>query len=487
MSNIVNIYDRIKQLSFTTSTNNIELANSVNGFDDFRSVYAHNDIVLYAITDGLDYEVGSGVFKNKDHNSIDEYNYDTIIRYPIKSSNNNNKVSFGPGAKEVFCTYPATHAVYIGSGLGLRTPAKNGVAFWDSANVLNYSSDFYWDDNNSLLGIKNRLPSFAVDIGGTGDASSCVRASGYYVGSTGVYFSPRDTYTGGTQIYHFERNQLNQSTGSNLIFELSGIVNQNILLKKQAGNTIFAGPTVSCQGCPSEYPSFRALVAADIPNLSSTYSTVSLLNSTSGNLRTVINGLGSSLSGNFTTFQNQVNSGVATTLATYQNNFNSQITAQSGLIDNFIATSSGRIDNVVGTFSTEFCSVVGSGANLYSSGPINQASYTTFPFAYVETEARSGNWDLTNSRYNVTKSGVYLVTANMALRNIGASFGTPKYRVCKTSGGNTTNYLEVDMSFPSGTYHSSKSWMVPSNSGDFIFLQYQGYFFNGSSMTIHRI
>jgi hypothetical protein len=487
MSNIVNIYDRIKQLSFTTSTNNIELANSVSGFDDFRSVYAHNDIVLYAITDGLDYEVGSGVFKNKDHNSIDEYNYDTIIRYPIKSSNNNNKVSFGPGAKEVFCTYPATHAVYIGSGLGLSTPAKNGVAFWDSANILNYSSNFYWDNNNSLLGIKNSLPSFAVDIGGTGDASSCVRASGYYVGSTGVYFSPRDTYTGGTQIYHFERNQLNQSTGSNLIFDLSGIVNQNILLKKQAGNTVFAGPTVSCQGCPSEYPSFRVLVSGDIPDLSAIYSTRSLLNSTSGNLRAAIDSLGSSLSGNFTTFQNQVNSGVASTLSSFENDFDSQITAQSGLIDNFITTSSGRIDNVVNTFSPEFCSVVGSGSDLYSSGPNNQTSYTTFPFAYVETEAKSGNWDLSNSRYNVTKSGVYLVTASMALRNVGASFGVPKYRICKTSGGSTTNYLEVDMSVPSGAYHSSKSWMVPSNSGDYIFLQYQGYFFNGSSMTIHRI
>lgn len=487
MSNIVNIYDRIKQLSFTTSTNNIELANNVSGFGTFRSVYNHNEVVLYAITDGIDYEVGSGIFKNKDFNSIDEYNYDTIIRYPIKSSNSNNKVSFGPGAKEVFCTYPATHSVYIGSGLGLSTPTKGGVAFWDSANVLNYNSNLYWDNNNSLLGIKNNLPSFAIDIGGTGDVTSSIRASGYYVGSTGIYFEPRGSYTGGTQINHFEKNQLNQSTGSSLIFELSGIVNQNILLKKQAGNTIFAGPTVSCQGCPSEYPSFRMLVAEDIPNLSSTYSTVSLLNSTSGNLRSAINGLGSSLSGNFTTFQNQVNSGVAATLTTFENDFDSQIIAQSGLIDNFIATSSGRIDNVIGTLSAEFCSVVGSGSNLYSSGPNNQTSFTTFPFTYVEAEARSGNWDLSNSRYNVTKSGVYLVTANMALRNIGDSFGVPRYRICKTSGGNTTNYLEVDMSTPSGVYHSSKSWMIPSNSGDFIFLQYQGYFFNGSSLTIHRI
>lgn len=487
MSNIVNIYDRIKQLSFTTSTNNIELANNVSGFDTFRSVYDHDEVVLYAITDGVAYEVGSGIFKNKDESSIDQYNYDTIIRYPIKSSNNNALVSFGPGAKEVFCTYPATHAVYIGSGLGLNTPVKGGVAFWDSANVLNYNVNLYWDNNNSLLGIKKNLPAFAIDIGGTGDATSCVRASGYYVGPTGVYFTPRDTYTGGTQIYHFEKNQLNQSTGANLVFALSGTVNQNILLNKQAGNTFFAGPEESCVGCPSEYPTFRTLVAADIPNLESTYSTVALLSSTSGTLRTGINNLGSSLSGNFVTFQNQVNSGVAATLAAFENDFDSQVTAQSGLIDNFIATSSGRIDNVVSNLSAEFCSVVGSGSSLFTSGPANQSTYTVFPFGYVESQASNGNWDALNFRYNVPKSGVYLVTANMSLRDIGPSFGTPKYRASKTSGANTTNYLEVDMSVPSGVLRSSKSWMIPSNSGDYIFLEYQGYFFNGSNLTIHRI
>jgi hypothetical protein len=487
MSNIVNIYDRIKQLSFTTSTNNIELANNVSGFDTFRSVYDHNEVILYAITDGVDYEVGSGIFKNKDESSIDEYNYDTIIRYPIKSSNSNNLVSFGPGAKEVFCTYPATHAVYIGSGLGLNTPIKGGVAFWDSANVLNYNANLYWDNNNSLLGIKNNLPAFAIDIGGTGDATSCVRASGYYVGSTGIYFVPRDTYTGGTQIYHFEKNQLNQSTGSNLVFSLSGIVNQHILLSKQAGNTFFAGPEESCESCPDEYPTFRTLVAADIPNLTSTYSTVALLSSTSGTLRTGINNLGSSLSGDFLTFQNQVNSGVAATLVAFENDFDSQITAQSGLIDNFIATSSGRIDNVVSNLSAEFCSVVGSGSSLFTSGPENQSTYTVFPFSYVESQASNGNWDSLNFRYNVPKSGVYLVTANMSLRDIGPSFGTPKYRIAKTSGGSTVNYLEVDMSLPSGVLHSSKSWIIPSNSGDYLFLEYQGYFFNGSSLTIHRV
>lgn len=487
MSNIVNIYDRIKQLSFTTSTNNIELANNVSGFDTFRSVYDHDEVVLYAMTDGVDYEVGSGIFKNKDESSIDEYNYDTIIRYPIKSSNNNALVSFGPGAKEVFCTYPATHSVYIGSGLGLSTPVKGGIAFWDSANVLNYNSDLHWDNNNSLLGIQNNLPAFAIDIGGTGDATSSIRASGYYVGSTGIYFAPRDTYTGGTQVNHFEKNQLNQSTGSNLVLELSGIVNQHILLKKQAGNTFLAGPQESCQGCPSEYPTFRTLVAADIPNLASTYSTIALLSSTSGTLRTGINNLGSSLSGNFVTFQNQVNSGVAATLAAFENDFDSQITAQSGLIDNFIATSSGRIDDVISNLSAEFCSVVGSGSDLYTSGPANQATYTVFPFTYVESEASAGDWDSLNFRYNVPKSGVYLVTANMALRDIGPAFGTPKYRLSKTSSGNTSNYLEVDMSTPSGTLRSSKTWIVPSNSGDYLFLQYQGYFFNGSSLTIHRI
>jgi hypothetical protein len=131
--------------------------------------------------------------------------------------------------------------------------------------------------------------------------------------------------------------------------------------------------------------------------------------------------------------------------------------------------------------------VVGSGSSLYSSGPTNQSTYTVFPFSYVESQANNNNWDTLNFRYNVSKSGVYLVTANMALRDIGPSFGTPKYRASKTSGVSTTNYLEADMSVPSGVLRSSKSWIIPSNSGDYIFLEYQGYFFNGSSLTIHRI
>lgn len=483
MTNIVNIYDRIKQLSFTTSTNNIELADSVSGFDTFRSVYSHNDIVLYAITDGTDYEVGSGIFKNKDYSGIDEYNYDTIIRYPIKTSNNNLIVSFGPGTKEVFCTYPATHSVYIGSGLGLATPKKGGVAFWDSANILNYNSGLYWDNNNSLLGIKNNLPSFALDIGGTGDASSCVRASGYYVGSTGIYFAPRNSYIGGTQTRHFEPNQLNQFTGSDLIFELSGVVNQNLLLKKQNGNTFLAGPVNGCVGCPQQYPTFRNLVVADIPDLSSMYVSFSRLVSTSGHLKTYTDNLVTRLSGDFITYQNQTNATIQNSLNVFDNEFDSFLVAQSGLVENFISTSSGKIDNIVSNIAQEFCSVVGSGSNAFTTGPNNQTSYTVFPFSYIESQSSNNNWDLVNYRYNVSKSGIYLITANMMLRNIGPSFGVPKYRLKK----NSTIYNEVDMSVPSGVFHSSKTWIIPSNSGDYISLEYQGYFFNGSSLTIHRI
>ena len=54
---------------------------------EFRRFYAHDDIVFYAITDGTRYEVGSGLFKNKDESAVDSYHVDTILRNPIRSSN----------------------------------------------------------------------------------------------------------------------------------------------------------------------------------------------------------------------------------------------------------------------------------------------------------------------------------------------------------------------------------------------------------------
>ena len=486
MSNVIKIFDRIKQLSQTTSTNDIELSDSsVDGFSKFSSVYNHDDVLFYAITDGSDYEIGSGVFKNKDESAVDIYNYDTILRYPISSSNGNNKVSFNTGTKEVFATYPATHAVYQGSGAGLATPQRGGVAFWDSSNVLNYSSDLYWDVNNSLLGIQNTSPSYAIDIAGTGDATSSIRASGFYVGSTGVYFAPRDSYVGGTQVNHFTPNQLNTETGSDLILELSGVVSQHILLTKQAGNTIFAGPTSGCEACPDGYPTFRNLVVDDIPDLSGLYGGSSLINAVSGYAVSYTDTEIAALSGHFDTNN-------AAALETAINDFlasgTTQLTAQSGEFDNFLISAQGDLDN---ENKDRYVSVIGSvGA---ASQNINLSSKSKFPFTVIEEDSEaSASFDTTNYYYTVPYSGKYFVSVNLyGLYDTGYTPNRPEFYIVSSGASNSVlssgNPYSLFLANNGDSGSASRSYIVNVASGDTLWVEASGKFYNFSSLTINKI
>lgn len=361
--NIINLYDRIKELTYTVGTGNLGLVGAANGFSSFASVYPHNSVVLYAVTDGTQYEIGSGTFLRADHDVSDNITYDTISnRTPFRSSNNNNLVSFAPGTKEIYVTYPATHAVMIGSGLGdLAVPQRGGIAVWDSENILNYDSDLTWNKNFKSLGIQQDYPNYGLDIGGDGTLSSCVRASGYYVGSTGIYFQEQNgnesTYPGGTQFQHFEKNQLDlyaynnellgNLTGSDAVLQLSGVVNQYILLKKQNAGTVFAGPPASCSPpCAPSYPSFRQLVLEDIPDLTSIYATFTQLTNVSGSLNTSLNNYIYAVSGALQDQQDDTVETLSDAIASGENRFDDYVTAASGRLDTFILSISGDLSNL---------------------------------------------------------------------------------------------------------------------------------------------
>jgi hypothetical protein len=361
--NLVNLYDRIKEVSYTVGTGNIGLAGAAVGFSSFASVYSHNAPIIYAVTDGTNYEVGSGVLLRADYSNSDGITYDTLSnRTPIRSSNSNGLVSFPPGTKEVYVTYPATHAVMMGSGLGgLRVPQRKGLAVWDSENILNYDPNIIWDATFNSLGLQQTYPTYGIDIGGEGDVSSAIRASGYYVGSTGVYFQAQNgnesSYPGGTQFQHFEKNRLDayavsqsllgQLTGSDAVLQLSGVVNQYILLKKQNAGSVFAGPPQVCTPpCQPGYPSFRNLVLEDIPDLTSIYATFTQLSNASGALNTSLTDRISAVSG---ALQQQHNSGVALinqSIASGESRFDDYVVAASGRLEDFIITTSGDINNI---------------------------------------------------------------------------------------------------------------------------------------------
>lgn len=271
-STMIYLVDRIKETSHSTGTGAFALDGAAPGFGAFGSAYAYNDLVYYAITDGIDYEVGSGqYFLNGSTNSI--------RRWPFASSAASGLVNWGAGTKEVFVTYPGKSSVYSSSGVnGLPGPQESGIAYWQSSQVLGYDSNFIWNSGRARLGIVNVSPSYSVDVGGAPD-SSAVRASGFIVGTSGVMFSGIPSYSGGRQLEPYIRNQLDSVTGTNAVFVLSGVQDQRLQFVKQNAGLVFAGPASGAcnpqSSCPSNYPTFRAIVAGDLPDLSSLYSSIS--------------------------------------------------------------------------------------------------------------------------------------------------------------------------------------------------------------------
>ena len=262
----IRLADRVKELSYDGGTSNLRLTGAAQGFSTFATFYSSGDVVFYAVTDGTEYEVGSGVYHYKA--SAD----DELSRNAIISTNGNSEVNFSASTvKEIFVTYPANFSVYSASGLSsdFSQPSQSGIAFWQTGNILNYDSNFVWDKDNDRLGISSIAPEFAIDVGGS-HTNSQVRASGMIVGGSGVLFPS------GRQVEHFLRNTLIDGTGdqpenTNVteLIQLSGVVDQYIGLVKQEAGQVLAGPPSGCGvGCSPNYPSFRQLVYEDLPDLS---------------------------------------------------------------------------------------------------------------------------------------------------------------------------------------------------------------------------
>lgn len=336
-SHNIKLADRIKERSYTSGTGNFILAGAMTGFGSFSSAYNNNDNLFYAITDGINYEVGSGVYVSGIQNEL--------VRFPLKSSNNHSVVNFPQGLKEVYVTYPATHSVFGPSGIrGIDPPVGSGLAFWLTSNIISDTKNLKWDSINNRLGVNSANPQYSIDVGGNANVS-VIRASGFIAGSSGIYFPPNQTYSGGRQTVHYEQNRLDdyalsqglisQLTGSNAVIELSGAINQYILLKPQVAGTVFAGPPSGCAApCSPGYPNFRTLVVDDIPNLSGLYTTFSALSDVSGILNNRI--------------------------IAFNNASNVVLSNVSGILNT-------KIDNVSGVLSSGIASIVNSAISVINT------------------------------------------------------------------------------------------------------------------------
>jgi len=102
------INDRVKETSTSTGTGTFDLDGAVTGFETFVAGIASTNTTYYAIfhQGTNEWEVGLG--------TVTDATPDTLARTTvITSSNSDSAVTFTAGTKDVFCTLPASKAVYL--------------------------------------------------------------------------------------------------------------------------------------------------------------------------------------------------------------------------------------------------------------------------------------------------------------------------------------------------------------------------------------
>ena len=106
MALVVN--DRVKETSTTTGTGTFDLAGAATGFQTFVAGVGDTNTTYYTIFNQgtTQWEVGLG--------TVTDAATDTLARTTVlQSSNSDAAVNFTSGTKDVFCTLPASKAIYL--------------------------------------------------------------------------------------------------------------------------------------------------------------------------------------------------------------------------------------------------------------------------------------------------------------------------------------------------------------------------------------
>ena len=112
--------DRVKETTTTTGTGTVNLGGAETGFETFVAGVGDGNTTYYCITAGAEFEVGLG--------TITDASPDTLSRTTIlSSSNSDSAVDFSAGTKDVFCTLPASKAVFEDASSNVTLPGTLDV------------------------------------------------------------------------------------------------------------------------------------------------------------------------------------------------------------------------------------------------------------------------------------------------------------------------------------------------------------------------
>jgi hypothetical protein len=165
MAFVVN--DRVKETSTTTGTGTLSLAGAVSGFQTFVAGIGNSNVTYYAIVNdsGTEFEIGIG--------TVTDASPDTLSRTTIlESSNSDSAVDFSSGTKTVFCTLPASKAVFEDNNNDVTLP--DDLTLGSDSAVLKFGADSdttltHTDGTGLTLNSTNKLTF--------GDAASFIQQS----------------------------------------------------------------------------------------------------------------------------------------------------------------------------------------------------------------------------------------------------------------------------------------------------------------------
>ena len=116
------INDRVKESSTTSGTGAIALAGVVQGYETFSAGIGNDNETYYAIYEQgtSNWEVGRG--------TLDGTSANLARTEVLSSSNSDAAVNFTGGTLDVFCTLPASKAVYLDASGNPVGAASSGFA-----------------------------------------------------------------------------------------------------------------------------------------------------------------------------------------------------------------------------------------------------------------------------------------------------------------------------------------------------------------------